>query len=172
MGNSINFKLHINSHMLSPNTNYAIYIVYKLPEEVSDDGFERPLGVSVEADDSLFNILFNSDDDDEDFSYTWEEDDDKEHFVFLYCPKTLLITHTPENNQRLSNKNPLHRPKVEGTPRQREDGWMEAQIWAFTVHANAATSTSSINKKFDLAFYDYKSGFTGLILQGIDIRPK
>ncbi|KAL7611217.1 hypothetical protein Lser_V15G10497 [Lactuca serriola] len=148
-GSELNINCRINSHMMSPNTNYATYLVYKLPE-VSDGKFECPLQVKD--------------------SDGYSSEDEKVQFVFLSSPKIPLIMMAKsdqDHNQR-PNKNPLHRPKIEGTPRQRKDGWMEAQIWDFTTDA----TTRTININVELSLCDNEEELIGLIVQGIELRPK
>lgn len=146
-GRVLRINSHINSHMLSLSTSYATYIVYKLPE-VNQGMLECPMEVK-------------------DMNYGSSKFDEV-RFIFLISPKTPLITLTngDEGRNRRLNKNALYRPKMECVPRKRKDGWMEAQIWAFK--ADAATS---VNITFDLTCNE-REQLTGLIVQGIEIRPK
>ncbi|KAI7739083.1 hypothetical protein M8C21_005242, partial [Ambrosia artemisiifolia] len=148
-GNDFLINCHINSHMLSSNTTYATYLVYKLPD-LSHGTFECPLEVKVS-----------------DRSYS---EDTKVHFAFLTTPKTMVIDLLKDDGDRDrgSRKNPLNRPKMEGIPKERKDGWMEIEMWAFTIDDVAKT----INREFALSLCDYEEQFTGRIVQGMEIRPK
>ncbi|KAL4570271.1 hypothetical protein LXL04_025923 [Taraxacum kok-saghyz] len=144
-GRVLRINYQINSHMLSINTTYAAYIVYKLPE-VSNGTLDCPLEVK---DRNFGSSNFN-----------------EVRFIYLTNPKTPLTVLGDQNGNRRANKNPLYRPKVEGIPRQRKDGWMEARIWGFT--ADVATS---VYIAFDVTCNE-REQLTGLIVQGIEIRPK
>lgn len=152
-GRVLRINCHINSHMLSANTIYATYLVYKLPQVSSNN--MGTLECPVEVKDMNFgSSKFN-----------------EVRYIFFSNPKTPLITltkgdvHDQDGNQG-AKKNPLYRPKVEGMPRKRKDGWMEAQIWGFKADVAA-----SVIITFDLTCNE-QDQLTGLIVQGIEIRPK
>ncbi|KAL8208293.1 hypothetical protein R6Q57_007705 [Mikania cordata] len=135
--------------MLSPNTTYATYLVYKLPEP-SLETFECPIEVKV--------------------SDRFYSEETQVHFIFLTSPKTVVINmiNDDEDHDRGSHKNPLSRPKMEGIPKERKDGWMETEMWAFTTDVDIKT----INRELALSFCSYEEQFTGLIVSGMEIRPK
>ncbi|KAK1417803.1 hypothetical protein QVD17_26937 [Tagetes erecta] len=100
---SLNIVCKIRSQLLSPETAYASYLVYKLPQVKSL--LEAPMLVKGEE-------YLGSD-------YNW--------YIYLVSPQTPVIR--PEAGQKTHN--PLDRPKIKGVPRERNDGWMEVLIWEF-----------------------------------------
>ncbi|PWA91030.1 Phloem protein 2-like protein [Artemisia annua] len=92
--------------MLSPETTYANYIVYKLPQDQSK--LEAPLIVSSEGSGDYW-------------------------YIYLVSPQTPVIVRgkVDENTRKPSNK-----PKIKGIPRQRSDGWMEVQVLEFQTDAS------------------------------------
>ncbi|CAH1414584.1 unnamed protein product [Lactuca virosa] len=146
-GRVLRINCPINSHMLTPNTTYATYLVCKLPE-VSHVTLKCPLEVK---DINFGSPNFN-----------------EVRFIYLSSPKTplIMLTNSDQDRNQRPTMNPLSRPKIESMLRQRKDGWMEAQIWTFK--ADAATS---VNVTFALTCNE-REQLTGLIVQGIEIRPK
>ncbi|KAJ0687371.1 putative protein kinase RLK-Pelle-CrRLK1L-1 family [Helianthus annuus] len=102
----------IQPQLVSSQTTYASYLVYKLPEGQS--GFEAPMVVK-------------------DGEYM----DDYYRYIYLVRPQTPVIRPKADENTH----NPLSRSKIKGLPRERNDGWMEVQIWEFRT----TTTTSSYN---------------------------
>ncbi|CAH1427333.1 unnamed protein product [Lactuca virosa] len=102
------FWIDCRPKMLSPQTTYAIYLVYKLEE--NHYGFEPPVHK-------------------------------KPH-------------------------NPLDRPKRKGRPQQRNDGWLEVQVWEFQT----GTTINEINKYLRLTLSENES-LKGLIVEGIEFKP-
>ncbi|KAD6453743.1 hypothetical protein E3N88_08449 [Mikania micrantha] len=97
----------IGSDLLSPQTTYAAYLVYKyLPENQSR--FEGLVEVGE---------IYGSD------NYCW--------YMYLVSPSTPVIR--PKSDQ--NTHNPVHRPKIKGIPQHRNGGWMEVQIWEFQTAA-------------------------------------
>nr|XP_043606840.1 uncharacterized protein LOC122578857 [Erigeron canadensis] len=137
-GYEFRINCNTNSHMLSPNTTYAIYLVYKLPKDIHGV-FECPLEVKK--------------------FHRYPENETK--LFLLTSPKTPVIGQG-------HGKNLLNRPKIDEIPQERKDGWMEAQIWSFITDA----APSSINKELEVSLCDYQEKLTGLIVEGIEIRPK
>ncbi|KAD6453723.1 hypothetical protein E3N88_08429 [Mikania micrantha] len=132
-------KCKIQSHLLSPQTAYATYLVYKyLPENQSR--FEGPVRVS-----ETFVSSINR----------W--------YVYLVSPTTPVIRPKADQNTH----NPVHRPKIK-IPQQRNDDWMEVQIWEF--------QTAATIKMVPIDFYLYSDNhnpsFEGLVIQGFEVRPK
>ncbi|KAM0070294.1 putative protein kinase RLK-Pelle-CrRLK1L-1 family [Helianthus debilis subsp. tardiflorus] len=100
----INISTKLESQLISSETTYACYLVYKLPEDQSR--FEAPVKVEDRQCDS----------------------GDKFWYIYLIgTPQTPLIR--PKAGQ--NTHNPLHRPKIKGLPQQRNDGWIEVKIWEF-----------------------------------------
>ncbi|CAI9275457.1 unnamed protein product [Lactuca saligna] len=146
-GRVLRINCLINSHMLTPNTTYATYLVCKLPE-VSHVTLKCPLEVK---DISFGSPNFN-----------------EVRFIYLSSPKTplIMLTNSDQDRNQRPTMNPLSRPKIESMLRQRKDGWMEARIWTFKVDA-----ATSVNVTFALTCNE-REQLTGLIVQGIEIRPK
>ncbi|KAL7602468.1 hypothetical protein Lser_V15G22813 [Lactuca serriola] len=94
------FTIRCNtSNILSSETCYGAYLIYKLQENHS--GFEPPLKVWMTS-----QSLSTS------------------RYIYLISPQTLIIRRKAYENTH----NPLNRPKIKGLPQQRKDGWMEVQI--------------------------------------------
>ncbi|KAI7743870.1 hypothetical protein M8C21_030319 [Ambrosia artemisiifolia] len=98
------FKIitEINHQLVSSNTTYASYLVYKLPRQ--HPRYEAPVKVMDEE--------LSSD-------HIW--------FIFFVSPQTPVIRPMIGQNTH----NPLNRPKIKDLPQQRNDGWMEVKIWEF-----------------------------------------
>ncbi|KAJ9537980.1 hypothetical protein OSB04_030713 [Centaurea solstitialis] len=94
----------IRPQLLSPQTTYASYLVYKLPENHS----------SFQAPGKVMNKDFPS--------RFW--------YIYLLCPQIPVIR--PNVDQNIHN--PFSRPKRKGIPHLRNDGWMEVQIWEFQTY--------------------------------------
>ncbi|PWA62707.1 serine-threonine/tyrosine-protein kinase catalytic domain-containing protein [Artemisia annua] len=88
--------------MLSPETAYASYLVYKLPQDRST--FEAPLKV---------NVVPRSSD-------PW--------YIYLASPPNTPVIE-PKFDE--NSYNPLNRHKLNALPRRRSDGWMEVKVWQF-----------------------------------------
>ncbi|PWA34649.1 protein kinase domain, Nitrogen network kinase 1, Phloem protein 2-like protein [Artemisia annua] len=88
--------------MLSPETAYASYLVYKLPQDRSI--FEAPLKVN-----------------------TGHRPSDPWYIYLASPPNTPVIVPKFDEN----SYNPLNRHKLNPLPRQRSDGWMEVKVWQF-----------------------------------------
>ncbi|KAM0070238.1 putative phloem protein [Helianthus debilis subsp. tardiflorus] len=131
----IEIKTKVQSQLVSSETTYACYLVYKLPGDQSR--FEGPVK-----------------------SQGWYTRDKIRYIYFTSPPQTpVIITKAGQNTH-----NPLNRPKIRGLPKQRNDGWIEVQIWEFQV-------ATTVNMDFFLNISDYKTKFNGLILEGIELRP-
>ncbi|MFS7928226.1 putative protein kinase RLK-Pelle-CrRLK1L-1 family [Helianthus anomalus] len=132
----INISTKLESQLISSETTYSCYLVYKLPENQS--GFEAPVKVEDKQCDSGDNF--------------W--------YIYLKgTPQTPVIR--PKASQNTHNQ--LNRPKIKGLPQQRNDGWIEVQIWEF----QAATT---VIMDLALKFCDNKT-FSALIMEGIEFRP-
>ncbi|KAJ0628960.1 putative protein kinase RLK-Pelle-CrRLK1L-1 family [Helianthus annuus] len=99
----INIKTEVRSQLVSSETTYACYLVYKLPED--EYGFEGPVKVEDKVCDTGYTI--------------W--------YIYLTTPQTPIIR--PKVGQ--NTHKPLNLPKYNGLPRQRKDGWIEVKIWEF-----------------------------------------
>lgn len=95
------FWICFEPKMLSPDTTYASYLVYKLHE--SHSGCEPPLEVS--------DVSKNND--------PW--------YIYLLTPLTPIIGRKVNRDTH----NLFSRPKRKGLPQQRKDGWMEVQVSEF-----------------------------------------
>ncbi|KAI3828606.1 hypothetical protein L1987_02711 [Smallanthus sonchifolius] len=132
----------IKSQELSPQTTYASYLVYKLPEDSSEN--EAPL-------EARYKYLGSDD---------WKVGNSR--YIYLVSPKTSVIR--PKSNQ--NTHNPVNRPKIKGIPQQRSDGWMEVQVWEFQT----GTTAKMIHMHVELAPSDHKP-IHGVFVQGIEFRP-
>ncbi|KAM0070254.1 putative phloem protein [Helianthus debilis subsp. tardiflorus] len=132
----------IKSQVLSPRARYASYLVYKLPEEGSEN--EGPLEVRYKD--------LGSDD--------WKVDNS--WYIYLVSPQTPVIR--PKSNQNAYNS--VSRPKIKGIPQQRSDGWMEVQVWEFQT----SNITKMIHMGVDLAHSNHKP-IHGVFVQGVELRP-
>lgn len=138
------------SQILSPETTYACYLVYKLPELINSDDllyFEFPLKVK----DENFH-----DENDWEMSHSFR-------FIYLLSPQTPVIRPKVDQNSH----NPLNRPKLKGIPRPRDDGWMEVQVCEF----QPSTSTEPKLMRADLDTVFPKT-LKGLTVQGVEFRPE
>ncbi|KAI3500220.1 hypothetical protein L1887_36038 [Cichorium endivia] len=132
------FSIHYTLELMQLTlfTTYETYLVYKLQENHSR--FELPVEVSLTT--SL----------------------DRSWYVYLHSPQTPIIrgsTYQDTHNQ-------MNKPKIKGLPRQRNDGWMEVQVWEFQT----SNTIERISKDLLLKFHDNRQ-FKGLIVQGIEFKP-
>ncbi|KAF5774394.1 putative protein kinase RLK-Pelle-LRR-VIII-1 family [Helianthus annuus] len=128
-------KTEVQSQLVSSETTYACYLVYKLPKNQSR--FEAPVAV----EDKLC------------------ETRDTNWYIYLTSPQIPVIR--PKTGQ--NTHNPLNRPKIKSLPQQRNNGWIEVQIWEL----RAATT---IKMELELSFVDRRN-IGGLIIEGIEFRP-
>ncbi|CAI9275004.1 unnamed protein product [Lactuca saligna] len=146
-GRVLRINCHINFHMVSLNTPYATYLVYKLPD-VRQGTLECPVDVrDINRDSPNFSEV---------------------GVIYLTSPTIpfIMLTDGDQNRNQRQNKNPLYRPKLDCLPRQRKDGWMEVEISQFK-----ADTPTSLNLAFEFTFNE-REQLTGLIIQGFEIRPK
>ncbi|KAM0070297.1 putative protein kinase RLK-Pelle-CrRLK1L-1 family [Helianthus debilis subsp. tardiflorus] len=129
----------LQPRLVSTGTAYAIYLVYKLPNDQS--GFEAPMEVSGIKRKSGNIIWYNH----------------------LTCPQTPVIR--PKAGQ--NTHSPLNKPKFKGLPQQRNDGWMEVQIWEW---GTATTTYKDLMLRLWLRLCD-RAKFGELIIEGIEFRP-
>ncbi|GJZ15232.1 kinase-like domain, phloem protein 2-like protein [Tanacetum coccineum] len=95
------------SQMLSLDTEYVCYLVFKVSEE--SQGLDNPVRVR--------DLLR-------------EENEDAEFFIYLITPS------------------PLNVNDITRVPKQREDGWMEIQLWKFNSTPELKDDSLSVNMKF------------------------
>ncbi|MFS7922441.1 putative phloem protein [Helianthus anomalus] len=148
--NHLAITFRIGSHLLSHDTMYACYLVFKLPENASV--FE---GVVVTS----FHVRSMKD------LHT------ARHHIYLVTPP-----HTPIIELSPGQK-PSRSRKIKGHPKLRKDGWMEIQMWEFLF--SSQLELDSWYKSFwkdGFVIDGYlksldKWNFTGLIVEGIELRP-
>ncbi|PWA93138.1 protein kinase-like domain, Phloem protein 2-like protein [Artemisia annua] len=147
-GNSFRINCHFNSYMLSPNTAYAIYLVYTLPEN-SRGMYTCPLQVQ---DSDRYNSTST-----------------ECFFANLIAQETHVINTIKDDgdHSQIPELKPLYRPKIDSIPKERKDGWMETQMW--NCKTDEVVSTERAH--FVLSLCDPRLELTGLIVQGIEIRP-
>ncbi|KAI3756184.1 hypothetical protein L1987_56000 [Smallanthus sonchifolius] len=95
------------SELLSPETTYGTYLVYKLPEGYK---YVKPPPVQVVDKDSK-----------------------EVHDIFLRTPQTPVISCNVKNKAF----SPCNRPKTKGLPNLRSDGWMEVQVREFQTNTTS-----------------------------------
>ncbi|GJT89511.1 kinase-like domain, phloem protein 2-like protein [Tanacetum coccineum] len=101
----------IKSDVLSPETAYAIYLIYKLPQYHSQS--KGLLRITNHENRNL-----------------------EDQYIYLVSPPE-----TPIIGQKLDQNthNPLIRPKLNEVPRQRGDGWMELKVGQFQTPTSTET---------------------------------
>ncbi|PWA62785.1 phloem protein 2-like protein [Artemisia annua] len=140
---SFTIQCEIESQLLSLETTYACYLVYKLPRN-----------------DSMVDGLVQIDDENR---VDDEQPSDKLQLVDLLTPTDIPVIRRQDGE---SCDIPLRPRKIKGHPKLRKDGWLEIQIWDFRTGA----SHESISMNCRVKSYD-KWTFTGLLVQGIEFRP-
>ncbi|GKD04036.1 kinase domain, nitrogen network kinase 1, phloem protein 2-like protein, partial [Tanacetum coccineum] len=162
----------------SRGTKYAVYLVYKLPQDQST--VEAPM-------------------------FVWHKDEKDKHncFVYLVSPSHTPVieqkfdknscrlpkrqklsslprqrsdgwmevspSHTPVIGQKLGENsyNPLNIRKLNALPRQRSDGWMEVKLWGFETWSIPTSDLMHFKLK-----HPGKKNLSGLIIYGIELRPE
>ncbi|XP_076955840.1 F-box protein VBF-like [Bidens hawaiensis] len=134
----------IRYQLVSSQTRYAIYLVYKLPKERS--GFEAPML----AEDGLGSKCY----------------------IYLESPRTRVIR--PKAVQNTYNS--LNRPGMKTLPQQRDDGWMEVQIWEFETTTTMETIPINLQLTLDpyrcMSFVTYCEEVKGPIAHMIGLSCK
>ncbi|GJT16660.1 kinase-like domain, phloem protein 2-like protein, partial [Tanacetum coccineum] len=115
----------IKSQMLSQDTKYGCYLVFKLLEKCQ--GLHFPVKVR--------DVL--------------HKENNEAEFVYFINPSALNI-------------NGFTR-----VPKQREDGWMEIQVWKF----NSAHEFKDDSLSIDMKFTSLEGPMSGLIVCGLEFRP-
>ncbi|GJU65028.1 kinase-like domain, phloem protein 2-like protein [Tanacetum coccineum] len=116
----------IKSQMLSPDTDYVCYLVFKVSEKC------HALHCPVKVRDVL------------------HQENNKAEFVYFITPSPLNIN------------------GITRVPIQREDGWMEIQVWKFNSTHEFKDDSLSMNMKFTC----HEGTMSGLIVCGIEFRPE
>ncbi|KAI3692367.1 hypothetical protein L6452_32181 [Arctium lappa] len=135
----------IKSQVLSPQTTYACYLIYKITENHSE--FVPPMRVvDKKLRASVHHLV------------AW-------WYIYLLSPQTRVIN--PKDGQ--NTHNPSNISKVKGLlPQLRNDGWMEVHVWEFRTDI----TTEMISMHFVLtSTCDTFGSFDGLIVQGIEFKP-
>ncbi|XP_076959245.1 uncharacterized protein LOC143635251 isoform X2 [Bidens hawaiensis] len=142
-----------NSKLLSPETTYAAFLVYELPDD--HESVDQPPPVQVVDKDSDLKEVYN---------------------IFLRAPQTPVISWNEKEERTF---NPLTKPKgIKGLPKQRSDGWMEVQVHEFQTRAaikmvqkkaHAHEFVKMISTR--LKFSGYDMSLKGVIVQGLEFRP-
>ncbi|KAJ0593726.1 putative phloem protein [Helianthus annuus] len=144
---SFTISCEIDTQLLSPETCYACYLVYKLPEKHS------MVSGLVQMDYETLNHFANG-------SYDWLND--KKQYVDLLTPTNIPFIGCNTDEARI----PRRARRIKGHPKLRKDGWMEIQVWDF----NSSSTNKNIPMHCRLRSYD-KWKFSGLLVQGIEFRP-
>ncbi|GJW30434.1 kinase-like domain, phloem protein 2-like protein [Tanacetum coccineum] len=118
-------KCTIRSQMLSPDTEYVCYLVFKLSETCQ--GLHYPVKVR--------DIL--------------HQENNEAEFVYF-------ITPSPSNIHSFTR-----------IPKQREDGWMEIQVWKF----NSAHEFKDDSLSMNIKFTSREGTMSGPIVCGLEFRP-
>nr|GEY97851.1 protein kinase-like domain, phloem protein 2-like protein [Tanacetum cinerariifolium] len=119
-GDKFEIVNEIQSEVLSADTTYASYFVYKLTQDQST--FEVPLEVNTENVISCWDV--------------W--------FVYLVSPPGTPVI---KPNFDANSYNPRKRHKLNVVPRLRSDGWMEVKVWQFDTRKTH--ETLSMHLKFE-----------------------
>lgn len=152
------FKIvsEIKSHMLESETRYATYLVYRLPES-GHGGVARIL--------SSWKLLKS---DQSNFKYRVKVMDGKDH-CYVYLAGLQIPVTNVKGKVDGNTRNPLNRPKLNGIPKERSDGWMEVKVWEFQT-PTTPTIEEIIPMRLQLDMSNRKK-FGTFIIQGIEFRP-
>ncbi|KAM3223769.1 hypothetical protein ACQJBY_057254 [Aegilops geniculata] len=149
------FEIHgkIHSKMLSQDTTYAAYMVFKMADYYYGLNFPvQEASVSSGATNLTREVCLQAGEADENTHYD-EGDDEEEEDVDEYY-------------RSLSNRRVVHEENV-ALPQRRADGWMELELGEFFNEGGDDGEVS-------ISLTETKSGKwkSGLIVQGIEIRRK
>ncbi|PWA45686.1 protein kinase domain, Nitrogen network kinase 1, Phloem protein 2-like protein [Artemisia annua] len=129
-------EVRIEPQVVSPETRYAAYLAFKLPQDQSTS--EAPIEV---YDQNVYH---------------------GRSFIYLVSPPQTPVIGSKFHE---STCNPPNRYKGNAIPQQRTDGWMEVKVWEFQ------TTTESVPMHLIFVHPD-KKNLSGLMIQGIELRPK
>ncbi|KAK4424668.1 F-box protein [Sesamum alatum] len=135
----------INTNLLSPGTNYAAYLVF-----TRKSGF---FGFDYKPAESQVAIHAHSHDDEDEDEDEDNQMSDEDDYMF-----------PGEGMYRGPN---IEYPRDTVYPKQRADGWMEVELGEYFVK-------SGHDGELDMSLMEVKGGNwkSGLIIEGIEIRPK
>ncbi|PWA79805.1 protein kinase-like domain, Phloem protein 2-like protein [Artemisia annua] len=89
----------------------------------------------------------------------------------LHCPVKVQDVYHKENNEAefvyFITPSPSNINDITRVPKQREDGWMEIQVWKFNSTHEFKDNSLSINMKFT----SHEGIMSGLIVCGLEFRP-
>lgn len=142
----LEIKGKIKTSLLSPNTDYAVYLVFKMTEGTY--GFYSPVeGVVKTAGGKVEtrNVYLESRD------------------MYQIVPRRVGIF-----NQLRGRVQPAERQDGEKLPKQRADGWQEVKIGEFSTWMDVTDG------EVEMSVLEVKAGNWkgGLRVEGIEIRPK
>lgn len=147
---SFTIVCEIEFPLLSPETNYACYLVYKVPKKHSMVDGLLLIGDETQVDDKY------------DFwRQKWRFE--KKQLVDLLTPTHIPFIRSKEDE---SHDIPPITCNIKGHPKLRKDGWLEIQVWDF----NTGATRKPISMHCNMMSY-HKYNFTGLLVQGIEFRP-
>ncbi|KAK9067837.1 hypothetical protein SSX86_011948 [Deinandra increscens subsp. villosa] len=132
---------NIQSKLVSSETTYGAYLVYKFSDVESR--VKAPFSVCG-------GKYFGSE------RRSW--------YLYLVSPQTPVIGPNADQNTH----NAVNRPNIKGLPQQRNDDWMEVEIWQFRIRTTT-TTPQLIPLRLSLSNCD--GGISGLIIEGIEFRP-
>ncbi|GJR50146.1 kinase-like domain, phloem protein 2-like protein [Tanacetum coccineum] len=94
-----------------------------------------------------------------------------EKFQGLHCPVEVQDVLHKENNEAefvyFITPSPLNTNDITRVPKQREDGWMEIQLWKFNSTHEFKDDSLSMNMKFTT----HQGTMSGLVVCGLEFRP-
>ncbi|KAI3692370.1 hypothetical protein L6452_32184 [Arctium lappa] len=138
----------IRSQILSPQTIYACYLVYKITENPSE--FMPPMRALDKNYPFHGSLILHTLLRDSCFAGLWN--------IYLLTPQIRVIN--PKDGQ--NTHNPMNISEVKDLPQLRNDGWMEVQVWEFCT----GIITEMISMHLALTRPP-----PGVIVQGIEFKP-
>ncbi|XP_020240055.1 putative F-box protein PP2-B12 [Cajanus cajan] len=150
----------INTTMLSPNTLYAAYLVFK-PNPAGTYGFDHQsvqVSIGVAGGDTRKRTVFLDAERGRSLRYQIVP---RRAGIFNRARFLPSAVEAPPPAQDTNNNLDLEYPKERG------DGWLEVELGEFLNQGDE-------DKEVEMGVYEIKSGDWkgGLFVQGIDIRPK
>uniref|UniRef100_A0A803KNQ8 Uncharacterized protein n=2 Tax=Chenopodium quinoa TaxID=63459 RepID=A0A803KNQ8_CHEQI len=145
----LEIKGNIKTSLLSPNTDYAAYLVYKMQSEAY--GFYSP----AEATLSTAEGRRETD------KFYWESQERYQIVPRRFNQFRFPVSRTQLTTTKREIDNQAKLPK------QRSDGWHEIKIGEFSTGRND-------DQEVEMQVLDIKGGNWkgGLVVEGIEIRPK
>ncbi|KAK7278269.1 hypothetical protein RJT34_23295 [Clitoria ternatea] len=139
----------INTRMLSPNTLYGAYLVFK-PRDCGIYGFDQQsveVSICIAGGDTRRRTVFL--------------DAERGRMIrYQIIPYRAGVVNRPAAAPTMANNNDVY-------PKQRGDGWLEVEVGDFFNEGEE-------DKEVQMGVYETKGGDWkgGLLVQGIEIRPK